>query len=339
MLQSSMTMPRPIRRTFAGWIALCWLLVGASPGRAQSLPAYDTVYRPSEAAYQVLESPHFEVIFEAGYEAAARETAAILEADLDAARAFVGMRRTLRVPVVLNGFNDVANGYVTAFPFKQEIEITALKGNRLSPLFPSWLWAVTPHELLHAVHAEGGEGFGVGMMLRPFAPDLARAMTLWMPRGLVEGAAVYHESLLQPRTGRLHLAPFQMQFRAAMASDDPWSLAQMLEQPVYDTPANRMYIGGSNFFAHVARAEGLRFFQRMVDASYRYPFIGSGLPMWRATGETPRKLWGSLRDSVRAAEAAWWQTKEHGVPPEKVVGARGDTYRRPRWLNDTTLVV
>lgn len=308
-------------------------------GAAQALPAYPTAYRPPEAGYWVLKTPRFDVIFESGFEDEARETSAILEAHYDSSRAFVGGQRAFRMPVVLNGNNDVANGFVTPFPFRQEIEATAIKGSRLSSRFPSWLWAVTPHEMLHAAHAEGGDGFGVGALVRPFAPDLVRAMTLWMPRGLVEGAAVQYESNLFPNAGRLHHAPFQMQFRAAMLAEKPWSLAQMLETPLYDMQGDRMYIGGSYFFAHVAQRQGLGFFQHMVDQQYRFPLLGSGVGLRRATGRSPQSWWRSLRDSVQSAEEAWWTAQLRPELLEQITGKPGESYRHPLWLTDSTLVV
>ena len=50
--------------------------------RAQTFPVtYGVVYRPSGVRYLVLKSPHFDMIFQEGAEAEAREAAAILEAE------------------------------------------------------------------------------------------------------------------------------------------------------------------------------------------------------------------------------------------------------------------
>ncbi len=177
---------------------------------------YDVDYRPPGVRYHVFESSNFEVIFQEGAEADAREAAAILEAELPRTQALVGSRRALRMPIVINQFNDQSNGFVTPFPFKQEIESIGIKGSRLSARYSSWMWAVAPHELVHAVHAQVGTGFGLGAVMRWFAPDVTRSFNLWMPVGITEGAAVYHESRVQEGAGRLQFSLFQMQFRAAM---------------------------------------------------------------------------------------------------------------------------
>lgn len=295
---------RPMPSIRCSVVLISLLLWTTGSAGAQTFSVYDVLYRPPDTRYLVLKSPHFDVIFQEGLEDEAREAAAILEDQLPATQALVGSSRTLRMPVVLNRFNDRSNGYVTAFPFKQEIEGVSIKGNRISARYPSWMWAVAPHELVHAAQGETGRGIGVGQVIRWFAPDLTRSINLWMSRGITEGAAVYHESRVQAGAGRLNDARFQMQFRAAMLSDRPWSLAQMLEEPSYDRPSNRYYIGGSNFFQHLATADSARFFRRMLRLHYRFPFFGNGIELWDATGRTPRQLQREFRDSARAQEQA-----------------------------------
>ncbi|HMB92685.1 MAG TPA: hypothetical protein VKP65_17675, partial [Rhodothermales bacterium] len=326
---------RLLLRTSAAFLVLCWM-TGAL--QAQTFSVYDVLYRPPSAQYLVLESPHFDVIFQDGLAEEAREAAAILEAQLPATQALVGSQRTLRMPVVLNRFNDRSNGYVTAFPFKQEIEGISIKGNRISARFPSWMWAVAPHELVHASQGESGRGIGVGSLVRWFAPDLARSINLWMPRGMTEGVAVYHESRIHEGAGRLNDARFQMQFRAAMLSGDPWSLAQMLEEPTYDRPSNRFYIGGSNFFQYLAAEDDAQFFRRALRLHYRFPFLGHGVELWDATGQTPRQLQRTFREMVRTREQARLDTLGLLTAPQILATGLGHSYRRPRWVDDSTLV-
>lgn len=326
---------RLLLHTLAVVVVLCGI---TGPLWAQTFSVYDVLYRPPSARYLVLESPHFDVIYQEGLGEEAREAAAILEAQLPATQALVGSRRTLRMPVVLNRFNDRSNGYVTAFPFKQEIEGVSIKGNRISARFPSWMWAVAPHELVHASQGESGQGLGVGSLVRWFAPDLARSINLWMPRGATEGAAVYHESRIHEGAGRLHDARFQMQFRAAMLAEDPWSLAQMLEEPTYDRPSNRFYIGGAHFFQYLADQDNAQFFRRALRLHYRFPFLGYGIELWDATGQTPGHQYRSFREAVRVREEARIEALGPLTEPAVLATGPGRSYRRPRWLDDTTLV-
>ncbi|MDX1429826.1 MAG: hypothetical protein R3282_06045, partial [Rhodothermales bacterium] len=151
------------------------------PARAQ---VYSVDVRPPGISYRVTQTEHFDLIFESGFEREAVRMGVLLEESLSRARELVGTTRQFRMPVVLNAFNDRSNGFVTPFPFKMEIEIPSLKGNRLSPRHPSWLHAVGRHELIHAVHAEFGKGIGVIGMFRLFSPDLSRMLNLMVPTGV-----------------------------------------------------------------------------------------------------------------------------------------------------------
>lgn len=317
--------------------ALLLFLVAARPAPAQEL-LYDVIYRPPDVRYLVLESPHFDVIFQEGLGEEAREMAAILEGALPETQALTGTRHPLHMPVVLNRFNDRSNGYVTPLPFRQEIEGVAIKGDILSPRFSSWLMAVGPHELTHAAHAAHRTGFGFAGLLRPFSSDLSRTVNLTAPPGITEGAAVYQESRIEPGAGRLHFSRFTMKFRAAMLSDRPWTLAQMLERPAYTRPYNRFYIGGAHLFSELAEDDGGRFFRRATSLYSRWPFFGYGGALAYGTGRPTYKIGRDFRREVRAREEARLEALGPLTRPVAVAGARGLVHRRPRWLDGTTLV-
>ena len=82
-------------------------------------------------------------------------------------------------------------------------------------------------------------GFGMGALVRFFAPDMARALNLWVPPGISEGSAIQVESLRGVRAGRLNYGYHAMQYRAAAGDGKPWSLAETLEAPVYTRPIDR----------------------------------------------------------------------------------------------------
>lgn len=325
-----------------GWVGAIVLLLGVvapiQDVRAQAFPVYTGQYRPADAEYRVLETPHFDLVFDASAEAEAREAAAILEGDLKAAQELLGVRRRLHMPVVLNAYGDRAGGFVTPFPFKQEIEVASIKGSRLSARFPSWLSGVAPHELVHAVHAEAEHGWGLGAVIRPFAPDVARSFNLLMPRGIVEGVAVWHESRLHPGAGRLNDPRFRMQFRAAMTDEDPWSLAQLLETPRYGLPANRMYIGGAYLYAFLSEAYGDDFFHRLLDRHGRSPFLGFGLELWLTTGPWPWQVDDALREKYRQDQRGGKVTAPSSRQVDVMLRERGLTVRNPEWLSDSTLI-
>lgn len=306
------------------------------PARAQ-VSIYDVTYRPPRITYRVLHSQHFDLIYQTGAEDDARATAAILEASLPGTRQLVGLEKgRLHMPVVLNAFNDRSNGFVRAFPFKQEIERTGIKGSVLGTRFSSWLHAVASHELTHAAQAEVVAGPGLGWLVRPFAPDWNRALNLFAPPGLTEGAAVYRESRLEPGAGRLHAPLFTMKFWAVMA-EDPWSLAQMMERPRYTRPYDRFYIGGAHFFETLAQDGGARSFRQATRFFNRMPLLGYGAALWRGTGTAPPVLGKRFRQAMRARALARLDSLGPFSETVLVAGAEGRVHRRPRWLDNETL--
>ena len=328
-------MPLPLRAC-----ALLLFLVLPAAVQAQQL-FYNVIYRPPDVRYLVLESPHFDVVFQDGLGEEAREMAAILEATLPSAQALTGHRHRLHMPVVLNRFNDRSNGYVTPFAFRQEIEGVAIKGDILSPRFSSWLMAVGPHELTHAAHADRRTGIGLAGLIRPFMPDLSRGVNLAPPSGITEGVAVYQESRLEPGAGRLHFSRFTMKFDAAMLSGRPWNLAQMLERPAYTRPFNRFYIGGAHLFQDFAEQDDGRFFRRANSLYSKWPFFGYGVALGYGTGLPPYRLGRQFRRRARArAEARLDSLRQLGplTDPRVVAEAAGLVHRRPRWLDNGTLI-
>lgn len=300
---------------------------------------YPTLYRPPEAVYLERSSPNFRIIYERGLEEEAVEAAALLEATLPTLRTFVGLERRLQMPVVLNRFNDRSNGYVTFLPFKQEVEGVRIRGLIVPARYPSWLSFVLPHELAHAAHAEAGDGLGVGAVLRPFVPDLSRGIQFTAPPGISEGAAVFVESHLYEGAGRLNDPFFRMQFRAAVAAGEAWSLAQMLQGSRYTYPFDRHYNGGAHFFAFMAGQERVDFFRRATDFYYRMPLLGYGPALWYGARQWPASLGRSMRRSVRAEVSAELEAGAPFTAYDEISAKTGIFYHRPRWLSSSELVV
>ena len=304
---------------------------------------YGVTYRPMEARYLVGRYPHFDLIYQAGTEATAFEIATRLERQLAATQRFVGAPTDrLQMPVIVNGYNDRSNGFVSPFPFRQEIEAPSIKSNALTVPFPSWPAAVAPHELVHAAHANVDAGIGVGGAIRWLGPDWSRVINLVAPSGLIEGAAVYRESQLYPRAGRLNAPLATMTFRAAMLSEDPWSMTQMLEAPTYTRPFDRHYVGGGQAFAFLTErgaSSEPAFFHRAIRLHHRAPFLGFGIGLWHGTGAPPARLGRTLQDSLVARVRAIHTARQPFTDVDLIDGADGLHYRRPHWLTDSTLVV
>lgn len=303
---------------------------------------YGVTYRPTEARYLVGRYPHFDLIYQVGTESTAFEIATRLERQLAATQQFVGQPyERLQMPVIVNGYNDRSNGFVSPFPFRQEIEAPSIKSDALTTAFPSWPAAVAPHELVHAAHAEIDAGIGVGGAVRWLGPDWSRVINLTAPSGLIEGAAVYRESQLFPRAGRLHSPLATMTYRAAMLSGEPWTMTQMLEAPSYTRPFDRHYVGGGHAFAYLTErgsSPDPTFFRRATRLHHRIPFLGFGVGLWHGTGTPPTRLGRVLQDSLVARERAHQAGRQPFTAVTLIDGSDGLHYRRPHWINDSTLV-
>ena len=304
-----------------------------SPPVLGQLTPYVPVIRPSGSHYRVHKTPHFEIIFEEGSEIEAWQASLVLEGKLSQAQALSGIARPMWMPVILNNSSDRSNGYVHTHPFRQEIEVPHIKGNRLGTRSSSWIEAIATHELVHAAQAQAGGARGLGKVMRWFAPDLARTFNMAMPPGLVEGAAIYLESSDKNGAGRLHDARFQMQYRAAAVSENPWSISQLMERSQYGFHPDRHYIGGAHFFAWQRSRDQGFFFERMREIRYRFPIRSTGLDLSRTTEKPLKQLVADFRHETAP------QMRVVSQPAHIIAGKRGVVQRWPQWLNDSTLVV
>ncbi len=332
-------------RALAFGFALAVLGTGGSQAQETSRigdAAYGVQYRPESASYRVFERDHFDIVYQEGASEMARLTAGALEESWPGTDSLVGrVPDDLHMPVIINNYNDRSNGIVHPFPFRQEIEAPSIKSDALVARSSSWPALVAPHELVHAAHAEVDGGGGVTSILRPFAPDAARSINFLAPSGLIEGVAVYRESRIEAGAGRLNAPLFQMKMRAALLSDDPWSLTQMLQAPAYTQPFNRFYIGGANAFEYLAeRGDSVStdFFRSTVTWHNRLPVLGHGVWLGLSTGQFPSTIGSEIRSALREQYRADLEARAPFTSTTLVAGEQGLNHRRPYWLNDTTLV-
>lgn len=314
----------------------------AQGGTQLGADLYGVTYRPDDVEYRVAEGEHFDMIYQVGTEDAAWRIRRSLRESRAGTDRLVGLTpRPIDMPVVVDGFSDRSNGFVTPFPFKQEIEAPSLRNDPLVARSASWPAIVGPHELVHAMHGEVEAGGGIGQVLRVFAPDAARASNLTAPRGLVEGVAVYRESQLGDRGGRLNAPLFTMKMQAAMLSEDPWSLTQMLEPPRYTQPSNRFYIGGAHAFQAWAQrgdSTNAAFFRDAVALHNRVPLLGFGVGLRAGLGAWPGALRDRLRTTLRARYRRDLERRRPFTETTTIAARKGHNYRRPYWISADTLV-
>lgn len=345
--------------TWRGWTFMPFVLVvagslGSARGQSPNLfpspqaglrvdgGAYSVVYRPPSVAYRTWEGEQFDIIYQVGAGDMARRTRTALDSSWEGTQALVGpVASDFHTPVVINAYNDRGNGFVQPLPFHQEIEAASNKTEQLVARSTSWPALVAPHEAVHSAHADVHAGVGVGGLVRVFAPDAARALNLTAPRGLVEGVAVHRESQLESDAGRMHAPLFTMKMKAAMLSDDPWNITQMLQAPSYEQPFNRHYVAGGHAVEALAErgdTTDTDFFRDAVTWHNRFPFLGHGVWLGLSTGAFPYELTAEMRSTLQAEYATELDRRRPFTPMTTIAGERGLNHRRPYWLDEKTLV-
>ncbi|MFV1979783.1 MAG: hypothetical protein ACC655_01405, partial [Rhodothermia bacterium] len=322
----------------ASLAVLLLIVLPLSPPAAKAQSFYDVIYRPSWVRYDVLKTEHFELIFQRGLDTLVYDAAITLEKAYDEVRAKTGLDREFSMPVVLNDFTDVSNGFVSAAPFRQEITAAPIKGKLLSPRHSDWLNQVLPHEMTHAVQAEVKGGFGVGALLSVMSPDLGRALNLGIPSGMTEGLAVLQESSEREGAGRLHFSMTLMQYRAAAASGKPWKIGQLLDPPAFTRPIDRYYIGGGMLTQFLADSVQTDFFERSLKFYNRVPFFGYGVALWYGTGQAPWKLSNAFEKAAIKSELERLANLGTISSYDVLTSKRGLACRRPKWIDETLIL-
>ncbi|TVQ15842.1 MAG: hypothetical protein EA364_01105 [Balneolaceae bacterium] len=317
-------------------LTLFIFLIALSPLRAQ---IYESVFRPKLDWYE-LRSPHFRVIYHEGEDSAARTTAQLLESQYEIVQSLVG-GKVRRLPVVLNGYNDNANGFVTPLHFRIEMEVPSIRGKAMNPRTGGWLENVVPHELVHALHISVVPTLGVGGLIRPFSPDLSRMVHMAAPFGLFEGIAVFHETNMIYREGGRGNYPYFTRNFSSRVQGNPWRLSQMHQSPVATRPFNRIYSGGYEFTSWLLYEHGFETTKNTIRFISRFPFLGYGVALWSVTGDSPSALYRDFMDDKLDEEAFRLQPIERaGATAYRVLqtGRKGDEVRRPLWISNDEIL-
>ena len=297
---------------------------------------YPTQYRPPNLQWQQLNTPHFKIVFPNGEDSVAWRTGRILESEYREVQELADGALT-GFPIILNNYNDRSNGFVTPIHFRSEIEIPPIKGKALNPQSGTWLEAVEPHELVHALHFSNTGGFGLGGLVNLFSPDLARSFHSAIPSGVTEGLATFHETeFVAPNGGRGNHPFFYNQFNAVFNSPDPWTMGQIVHFPERTRPFNRHYIGGYEFTAWLQKTYGSETSRKALNFYIDLPFLGYGVALWHTTGKWPATLYEEFEQSK--AENLNKSIENKTSISALKIPLKGASVHRPKWLDGNTLV-
>ena len=299
---------------------------------------YDTVHRPN-VTWHELNTRHFRIIYHEGFESTARRAAQLLEDDYDAIQELVG--GSLRnFPVIINGYNDLSNGYVSSFNFRMEVEAPPIGGKILNPRTGGHLDNLMSHELVHALQFSVRGGYTSILYL--FSPDLGRSVHGFVPGGMIEGFAVLRESQLTEGGGRGNFAPFMHQYYGNLSSDRPWRLAHHMTPASFSRPGGRHYIGGYVFTHWLAETQGTDVLRRSISSHARFPLLGYPVNLWAVTGMSPWKMAREFNADITEREQERLEAHRlrgsQFVEPVDMGRLRGPDVHQPRWISNTEVL-
>lgn len=313
-----------------------FFVILSMPVRAQ----YATQYRAANQNWMELNTERFRLIYPARYQEEAYRSLSILESEYSDIKNLVGGNMH-RFPVILNPENDRSNGFVSAFNFRSEVELSPIISKTMNPKSGDWLELVLPHELVHALHFSS-DPESVTRLLTIFSPDMRRSVHGAAPAGFLEGIAVQYESHNTiPQAGRGHYPYFRNQFRSVLGTPEEWSMGQLIHSSTYTPPYNRHYIGGYEFVNWLLETHGFDSMKQAIEFHYKYPFLGFGTALRHETGYWPGKLYNQFNEEKKKKESQRLGEIENStdaLSKEIPFSAKCKLLHRPKWLDNNTLI-
>ncbi|MEX1010914.1 MAG: hypothetical protein WDZ29_02515 [Balneolaceae bacterium] len=300
---------------------------------------YPNIYRAPDQNWRVLENPLFQIVYPEAAREEALRTAKILERHYSSIKSLTG--GTLRrFPILLNGENDLSNGFVSSLNFRSEIEIAPMRSRTMNPATGGWLDIVVPHELVHALHLNSKPPRSLTSLAGLFSTDLRRSIHQAAPSGFLEGIAVIHESR-EEGGGRGEYPWFINRLYRNVETESPWSLGQLLQTSTYTHPGDRHYLGGHTFFHWLLGEYGEKTAKELIKAHYRHPWFGLGVALRRVTGEWPGSLHRQFMMEIKQRAQNQRESFNSGLttPGSEIpLPYNGPMVYRPLWMDENTIL-
>lgn len=303
-------------------------------------------HRPQGLNWQQLNTDHFRIIYPDGEDSLAYRTGAILENQYPLASKLTGGLLE-NFPVVLDNYNDLSNGFVTSLNFRSEVVLAPFKGKGMNPRTGDWLEGVLSHELVHAAHVnvqlpQEERKFSFSGLLSYVSPDAARSIHSFVPVGLHEGLAVYHESnAVSTGGGRGNYTYFNNRFNSNFTSSKQWNMGQTFIPSDYTLPYNRHYLSGYHFMDWLQDTYGEETARNSIRFHYYYFFMGYGFSLYHTTGKWPWELYDEYITQLKKEEKDRKSLIENNTTSKSTVidiPFKGELLRSPKWISEQKLL-
>jgi hypothetical protein len=247
-------------------------------------------------AWEQAETEHFVFIFEPRDRAAADELLTLCEPIYQKITGFFHSYPK-KVPVIIRGRVDEANGFSTFLPTHIELFITAPTDHFLGSRAESWLKILLTHELTHYVHASMDRGFFYALS-RVFGADAKGAQLAFLPGWMIEGPSTYAETAFTSG-GRGRSPLFEMYSKAPVEQGKLFSLEQAAYGSAFPPPG-RIYVGGYLLVDFLETTYGEDAFRRIMDQYLGFPFFGPWSAIQKVTGKSASAVFADLKAYLEA---------------------------------------
>ena len=261
---------------------------------------------PTDLNWQILKSPHANVIFLKGMEAQARRTASIINYMDGAYNVSIGPNRKF-LNLVIQSETTIPNGYVSLAPFRSEFYATPPSDMNLLGS-TDWLDLLSIHEYRHAIQFSNGlYGFTKLMYFAQGQIGWATSQILTFPNWFFEGDAVWAETNFT-NAGRGRMPSFT-NFQRALAQNGPdWKYMKWRNGSYKDLVPDH-YVLGYTMLSYLRNEQGQNVLAPVIRrASAAGPFFWS-FSRWLKveTGYSTKALY---QDSWANAKNDWANTRD-----------------------------
>ena len=240
------------------------------------------------------ETEHFVIIYEPKDREYAEDLLGFCEPVYDTIAGYFSSHPD-KIPCVLRGRTDSANGFYSSLPSKIELYITAPTIPWMGAKHGDWLKILFIHELVHFIHFHYNHGFFYTLS-QIFGESIRPSLMGFMPGWMTEGIAVYLETALT-EGGRGRNPFFEIYYKAPIIEDRFFSLQKASYNSDYP-PRGRIYVAGYLLIEYIMRSFGESVFSEIHDRYARFPFFGPRYAIEAVTGETVQHIFNHMKEEL-----------------------------------------
>ncbi|GAB3901749.1 hypothetical protein GCM10028803_26990 [Larkinella knui] len=317
------------------WLPVFLFVTGSAA--AQTLPILDQ--NPTRLPWYQLQTPHFRVLYPAGFDQTAQQTARRLEQVYEPVSATL-KKQPRKLSVILQNQTMISNGFVTMLPRHSEFFAVPPQDPFLAGT-NQWLDLLAVHEFRHVVQYDKALQGLTRLAYTVFGNTAFSALTLGVPDWFWEGDAVGTETALTG-AGRGRMPNFDLGIRANLLAGRRFTYPKFVGGSYRDNVPNH-YVLGYFMSTYLKRNYGADAWSDVLNRYYRfplYPFSFSNSvkkttkyrieELYRRTMADVEEDWRKEQERLQLTDAVTYSVKASG----KVF----TNYQYPQYLSDHEVI-